>query len=155
MNTQAFHQLLDAGTTMLDHAIVSWKDMRKLEQRSLENETEEDKKRRRRLRALRWCMIVGVCYTAYRFVRKVVQAHMRRKQFLLLGASNNSGAAIVPAAHHQHYPPMARGSPPSSYPPYYNDSYSYGNGTPHYGPPRGYPYGGGGAMNPYGGAGYY
>jgi hypothetical protein len=77
MNTQAIQQLLDTASTMLDHALKTYKEMRALEARNNESESEEDKKQRRRLRALRWMMIATVTYAGYRVIKL---AFRRRKQ---------------------------------------------------------------------------
>lgn len=77
MNTHAIQQLLDTASTMLDHALKTYKEMRALEARINESESEEDKKQRRRLRALRWMMIATVTYAGYRVIKL---AFRRRKQ---------------------------------------------------------------------------
>ena len=74
MNTQALHQLLDTATTMFDHALVTFKEMRTLD--TSITETEEDKKRRRRLKALRWAMIMGFAYGGYRLIRRMIRRRM-------------------------------------------------------------------------------
>mmetsp|Transcript_2986 Transcript_2986/g.4395 ORF Transcript_2986/g.4395 Transcript_2986/m.4395 type:complete len:214 (-) Transcript_2986:275-916(-) len=76
MNTQAIQQLLDSASTMLDHAIKTYKEIQQLH--ATEHESEEDKKRRRRLRALRWAAITLVAYTGF----KVVRIAFRRKRLV-------------------------------------------------------------------------
>lgn len=155
MNTQAFQQLLESATTMLDHALATYRDMRALEQQSREGESEEDMKRRRRLKALRWAMIVGVTYMGYRFIRRILRARLRRKLLLAAahggsynpaGATNYSGAAynshaVVPPSYGSGYAGGGMMSP-------YNPAGYHGSGGYSYPTP-------GMGMNPYGGAGYY
>lgn len=80
MNTQAIHQLLDTAYNMLDHALKTYSEMRTLEKlQEHEAETEEDKKRRRRLRALRWALVVLISYTGYRVVRLAFSKKNRKR----------------------------------------------------------------------------
>ena len=69
MNTAALQQLLESAAQMVDHAVHVYKEMRALEIASQNSECLEDKKRRRRLRTLRWCITVGVTYAGYRLIR--------------------------------------------------------------------------------------
>lgn len=69
MNTQAIQQLLDTASTMFEHALKTYREMRVLEARANESESEEDKKRRRRLRALRWMIVTASLYAGYRVVK--------------------------------------------------------------------------------------
>lgn len=69
MNTQAIQQLLETATSMLDRAVKTYHEMRTLEAQSNALESEEDTKRRRRLRALRWTMVVAATYAGYKLMR--------------------------------------------------------------------------------------
>ena len=80
MNAQALHQLLDAASSMVDHALATWHEMRALEATSNENETQEQKMRRRRLKALRWAMVVAATYAAYRLVRSIMSSRKSRQR---------------------------------------------------------------------------
>lgn len=80
MNTQAFHQLLDAASSMIDHALATWHEMRVLEATATEGETEEQKMRRRRLKALRYAMVVAATYAGYRFIRSVLPSRTSRRR---------------------------------------------------------------------------
>jgi hypothetical protein len=79
MNTEAVQKLLEAATAMFDHAIGTWKEMKALEDAARESETEDDRKRRRRLRALRWAFTTAVGYAAYAMVRHVLSLTSRRR----------------------------------------------------------------------------
>jgi hypothetical protein len=78
MNTQAIHQLLETASTMLDHALKTYAEMRMLEASANESESEEDKKKKRRLRALRWMMVTVVTYAGYRVVKLALQRRRPR-----------------------------------------------------------------------------
>ena len=107
MNTHTLQQLLDSASTMLDHAAKTWHEMQEIEAQSRELESEEDKKRRRRLRALRWALVTAVTFGAYKLLRSV----FRKKQRPMI---------------QQH-----RGQPSSPYRPpassYYGHNPAYGN----------------------------
>jgi len=77
MNTQALQQLLDTATTMLEQALAAYKEMRALEMMANDSESEEAKKKRRRLKALRWALVLAVTYGGYRVVRVAFQQKRR------------------------------------------------------------------------------
>lgn len=130
MNTQALHQLLDTATTMLDHALVTFKEMRALDASSLETETKEEQKRRRRVRALRWALIMGFAYGGYRFLRRMVRKQLSPKRLTIQSSPNLQ------------YPPRLDGTNSNgAMQSYAENPYSFhGGGTPMY-PPNTY-YGG-------------
>ena len=101
MNTQAIQQLLDTASTMLDHAMKTYKEMRALEARNNELESEEDKKQRRRLRALRWMMIATVTYAGYRVI-KLAFRRRKQREYILDSMYRNGGInsrnAALPAS---------------------------------------------------------
>jgi hypothetical protein len=67
MNTHALQQLLESVSTMFDHAINTYNEIRTLEATACESE--EEKKRRRRLRALRWAVITFILYAGFKVIR--------------------------------------------------------------------------------------
>lgn len=81
MNTQALHQLLDTATTMFEHALSSWKEIRALETTGTAMETEEGKRKRRRLKALRWAMTLGLAFAAYKLVRRFLLSRRRKGRY--------------------------------------------------------------------------
>lgn len=87
MNTQALQQILEKASAMLEQAMKSYCQMRVLEQASRESESPEDTKRRRRLRAMRWAMMVAAGYSGYKLIRL---AFGRRRQIIRQGAGQNS-----------------------------------------------------------------
>ena len=73
MNTQALKQLFDSVSSMVDHAISSWNEMRRLEAAAHMEESEEAKKERRRLRTIRLCIVSAASYLTYRIVRRLLR----------------------------------------------------------------------------------
>ena len=82
MNKQALHQLLDAASSMVEHALATWHEMRALEAIAKDQETEEQKMRRRRLKALRWAMVVAATYAAWRVIRSAFSSRKHRRRNL-------------------------------------------------------------------------
>lgn len=135
MNTQALHQLLDAASSMLDHALATWHEMRALEANEKATETEQQKMRRRRLKALRWALVVAATYTAFRLLRSLFAARRKgRRRPLLTADPYHHNSSLVAQA--------------SGYSPYSSGGYGM---TP-YGSGMGGMYGAGGL---YGGSGGY
>ena len=122
MNTQALHHLLESATAMFDHAVATWHEMRVLEATSRRHETEEMKKRRRRLRAVRWAVVTAVVYAGYKLIRRVIR-------------QRNSGRLLEYQQTRQMYAPHQTYAPG----PYYSSSNQYSQtGMPHtgYGDPQ-------------------
>jgi uncharacterized membrane protein YgcG len=144
MNQQALQQALDSAWSMMDHAIATFHELRALEAKEKKHETKEDKKKRQRLKALRWALVMGTSWVVYKLIRRITSSS-RRRRLRHNGASSTN--AIMPNNN-------------------YSPSYSYGTGgygSSMYGPSMnggGYnsssPYGsslfGGGG---YGGGGYF
>jgi hypothetical protein len=86
MNTQALHQLLDTATSMFDHALLTFQEMRALDARSLENESPEDQTKRRRLKALRWAIIMSIAYGGYRLIRRLLRRRQYQRQLSMYPA---------------------------------------------------------------------
>ncbi len=75
MNTQALHQVVQSMTSMFDHAAATFYELQS--QHALlqgEKESEDMKKKRRRLQALRWALVTGVSYAVYRIIRRILVA---------------------------------------------------------------------------------
>jgi hypothetical protein len=75
MNASAIHQLLESATAMFDHAAATYRELRDLERKhqgGAEHESDQDRKRRRRLQALRWALAAAASYAGYRLARRVV-----------------------------------------------------------------------------------
>jgi hypothetical protein len=128
MNTQAVKQLLEAATGMFDHAVATWSEMRAIEAAASEFESEEHKKRRRRLRALRWAMVTAATYAGYKCIKWLFSSSRRRHQRPMLEGQPSTGGYSAPyrpyssdpyasSAHSGNY-----GSSP------YGGGYSYGSG---------------------------
>lgn len=77
MNTQGLRQLMESVAGMFDHAVETWQEMQSLEQMARQYETEEDRKRRARLRAMRMALVAGISYLGYRLVRRLLFPQQR------------------------------------------------------------------------------
>lgn len=141
MNTQALHQLLDTTTTMFDHALQTFKEMRMLDAANAALESEEEQKQRRRLKALRWALIMSVVYGGYRLIRRLLRK--RQPQLAMYPAAQPSYAPTTSRAiqaYPQNYPYAGAATSPYSS--------SYGGADPYS------PYYSGGASSMYPGGGY-
>lgn len=78
MNTQALHHLYEQIMAMLDQGLKLLQELRTLENQEIQALSEEDQKRRRRLKALRWSLMLGISYAGYSFVAKWLK---KRKEF--------------------------------------------------------------------------
>ena len=137
MNTHAIHQLFDTASSMVDHALATWHEMRALEATAREDESEEHKKRRRRLKALRWALVVASTYAAYRLLRTIFSARRQsRRRRLTPDPSAVAG-----------YAPMSQNANAMMAPPHYS---GYNSMSPYGSSYGGGIYGGG----PYGGSFY-
>ena len=129
MNTHALQQLFHTAMSFFDNAMSTLNEIRALNMSSAsadeEEMSEEEIKRRRRLKALRWSLVMGVSYAGYKLMRRWF---LRRRQLRQLIASG------VNAAEHQGVGVGGIGDGEPTYP----NRYTY---SP-YGPPaRGSSYG--------------
>jgi hypothetical protein len=137
MNTQAVKQLLEAATAMFDHAVASYSEMRVIEAAAGEFESEEDKKRRRRLRALRWAMVTAATYAGYKCIKWLFSSSRRRHQRPMLEGQPSTAMGGYSAP----YRPYS--SDPYAQQPAHNGSYGsspYGGGYSYGGSGQGYGY---------------
>ena len=97
MNTQGLRQLMESVTAMFDHAVETWNEMQSLEQMERHHETEEDRKRRARLRAMRMALVAGISYLGYRLVRRLLFPQRYQRPAIANGGYyNNQGARPYP-----------------------------------------------------------
>lgn len=89
MNTQSFTQLFESASTMLDSAIDTFHEMRTINNICQEFETDEQRKRRKRLKALRWAIVTAVTYSAYKLIRRLLY-RPARPRMLPRGPSSQS-----------------------------------------------------------------
>jgi len=80
MNTQALHQLYNQAMSMLDQVLATIHELKTLENSQNDRLSEEDQKRRRRLKALRWSIMLGFSYAGYSFFYKWLK---RRREYKL------------------------------------------------------------------------
>ena len=140
MNQQALQQALDSVSTMADHAIATFYELRALEAVEQKHETEDQKKRRRRLKAMRWALLMGTSWFAYKLFKYLTTSRRRR-----LRHQTNHGGIRGGGASHSIAPPQS---------PFIPNNY-YGTGgfqtSPVYGQSM---YGGSYTSSPFGMAGY-
>jgi len=134
MNTQAMHQLYDQAMGMLDQALVMLHELRTLENREIQALSEEDQKRRRRLKAIRWSLMLGISYAGYSFVAKWMKKRRDYNRRRMLG-----GGMPSPSNRGQNYRGYA-GAGAGEYPYGSNANAGYSS----------YQYGGNGSSYPYG-----
>lgn len=127
MNQQVLQQAWESISQMVDHAIATFHEMRALEQKGRAAETEEEKQRRRRLKALRYAVVFGGSWLAYKLVRHLLFQQRRRKIGQINHALPSSypydsmvtSRAFMPSSHQNGF-----GIGPGSY-----GSSLYANGT--------------------------
>lgn len=135
MNAESLKLMMHNAKEMVVKAQISVTDtMRQIDahiaanDRMAARETREQKKRRRRLKALRWSMVMVAAYAAYKLFLKRLIFGRRRRRGIMNGGAMLGGAAVGGMSM-------------------YNNNYGYGNGSMYGG-------GGYGASSPYGGGGY-
>lgn len=124
-NQQALQHALDSVTKMVDSAISTFAELRALE--AQKTYTPEEQRRRKRLQALRWALVMGGSWLVYKIIRRLTS---KQKRIAYHAYSRSQGSPM--SNHYQPYGGFgSMGMGGSSY---------FGSG-----------YGSGG----YGGAGYY
>ncbi len=131
MNTQALNQLYHQAMAMLDQALATIHELKTLETAtSGKILSEEEMKKRRRLKAIRWSIMLGISYGGYAFVRRWLKKRRDYKKFQSLNSNSNmnmnrnmnlnggrSAAALGqhPNYQHQHHYPNGGGYSNTSY----------------------------------------
>ena len=127
MNTHALQQLFHTAMSFFDNAISTLNEIRALNIASASDEeemSEEEIKRRRRLKALRWSLVMGVSYAGYKLMRRWL---LRRRQLRHMiatgvnpaGQSVDAGMGGGEPTHANRYSPYG--------PPAGGSSYGYGS----------------------------
>lgn len=114
MNTQALHQLFNTAMSMFDHAIATLNDMRALSINAAAEEElpEEEIKRRRRLRAMRWSLVLGVSYAGYKIMRRWLMRRRELRNMIMYAAGGGVGGAHDAEQRQLAYSPYASSHPP-------------------------------------------
>lgn len=79
VNQHALQQTLDSLTQMVDKAIATFHELRALEAQQEKQATEEQLKRKSRLKALRWALLVGTSWIVYKIIRRLAISKRRRR----------------------------------------------------------------------------
>jgi hypothetical protein len=103
MNTEAVKHLFESVSAMFDHATASWQEMRALEFQARDAETPEARKRRRRLRALRWALACAITYAGYSLIRKLLSSARRRSKPRFLDGTSMQNALHAPQYNNPSY----------------------------------------------------
>ena len=91
-NQQALQLAFDSVTKMVDSAIATFCELRALE--AQREYTPEQQRQRKRLRALRWAMVMGGSWLVYRVVRRITSKRKRLSNTFPHLASSFGGAMI-------------------------------------------------------------
>jgi len=94
-NQQALQHAWESLNRMIDHAVVTFAEMRALESIERENETEEDRRRRKRLKAIRYAIVFGGGWFACKMIRNLLfrkkrLVHQQRQQQQQSGSNATS-----------------------------------------------------------------
>jgi len=124
-NQQALGHAWDSLNQMVDQAVVTFHEMRALEIAGRECETEEERQKRKRLKALRYAFVFGGSWLAYKLIRNLLfrkRSLQRRPQIqstqTALGGNDNGQSNL------NHLPMTSHG--PATMPSYYSPSNIYG-----------------------------
>mmetsp|Transcript_31891 Transcript_31891/g.70671 ORF Transcript_31891/g.70671 Transcript_31891/m.70671 type:complete len:380 (+) Transcript_31891:153-1292(+) len=152
MNTQALHQLFNTAMSMFDHAIATLNDMRALSSNAASEEElpEEEIKRRRRLRAMRWSLVLGISYAGYKIMRRWLMRRRELRNMITYAA----GGGVGPGGAHDAGQRQLAYSPYGSSPVGYNGGPGYDSSSMMYMGDGGVG-GGGRGYQSYGGYGGY
>jgi hypothetical protein len=123
MNTQALHQLYDQAVSMIDQILGLVNELKSLEGKDETKLTQEEQKRRRRLKALRWGIVLSISYAGYSMVYKWLKRRRDWKKRRLLRASSMGSieaGTMSPFVSNSSY------STPQPYSGYYSSPSSYG-----------------------------
>jgi len=95
-NQQALQHAWESLNQMVDHAVSTFHEMRALETIERECESEEERNRRKRLKALRYAFVFGGSWLAYKLIRNLLFT----KRSLLQGQQRASTSTIFGSSHH-------------------------------------------------------
>lgn len=88
MNTQALHQLYNQAIAMFDQALSAIHELKTLEANDNVQLSDEEKKKRRRLKAIRWSIVFGISYAGYSFIRKWLRKRKQYREYMRQGGRN-------------------------------------------------------------------
>ena len=130
MNTQALTQLYHQAIAMIDQALAAMHELKTVEMHHSEMQydqlSDEEKKKRRRLKAIRYSIMIGISYAGYSFVRKWLRRRREYKKYLQYNnasSSSSGGGGMVNQrqqynSHHNKHQQQN----PSQYPYHSNDT---------------------------------
>ncbi len=99
MNTQALNQLYHQAIAMMDQALSTIHELKTLEETNDNGElSEEEKKKRRRLKAIRWSIVFGISYAGYSLFRKWLRKRRYYKEYM-----SRTGGRMITGQDHSHH----------------------------------------------------
>ena len=114
MNTQALHQLYDQAISMMDQILSVVNELKTLERKDETILTQEEQKRRRRLKALRWGIVLSISYAGYSMVYKWLKRRRDFKKRRLMGMTGTTAGGIDRGSMFTPQPYQSYFSSPSS-----------------------------------------
>ena len=128
MNQQALQQALDAAWNLVDHSMATFHELRQLEATNSAKETPEQKQKRRRLKALRWALVMGTSWFVYKLLRRIFTSSRRKRLgYHQQGRHNNSNPYSTSSGYH--YLPMTSSYSPGYYGAAGGGGYGYGGSS--------------------------
>ena len=91
-NQQALQLAFDSVTKLVDSALATFRELRALE--AQQEYTPEQQRRRKRLRALRWAMVMGGTWLVYKVVRRMTSKRKRLTNIYPYPSSSFGGTMI-------------------------------------------------------------
>ncbi len=92
-NQQALQHAWESLNQMVDHAVATFHEMRALESIQRESESEEERIRRKKLKALRYAFVFGGSWLAYKLIRNLLfrKRNLQHQQSRILNGQANPG----------------------------------------------------------------
>ena len=113
-NQQALQQIVESLTNMVDKALSTFSELRALQVQEEEQATEAQRKRRSRLKALRWAMLASASWLVYKLLRRLSLARRRRR--LTYPQQGGGGTLLSPSSYYTPSVPSLYPSPNAYYP---------------------------------------
>jgi hypothetical protein len=99
-NQQAIQQAFESLISMIDNSVATFHELRAIEAVQIKNESEEQKSRRRRLKALRWAILMGGSWLVYKLLHRIIRG--RRRRLTNNGANAFSSSLDYPRTGYGH-----------------------------------------------------
>ncbi|KAL3945322.1 MAG: hypothetical protein SGBAC_000598 [Bacillariaceae sp.] len=117
-NQQVLQQSFESLTSIIEHVVATFHELRALEAMQNEKETEQQKKRRQRLKTIRWALMVGGSYVVYKIMRRIMSKRKQiagRGNHLTASGGYGSGVNISSSLYGGHNMQSSFGGQPMSF----------------------------------------